>query len=197
MIAMLDDVLAPGLLLAAPPLGDPNFNKSVVVLGTHGRDGALGWVINGTAVAPVEQLLRDAGLTPDATSLPNTPSYAAQARVGGPVSPRSAWLMYERGPKWEHDSELVLSDRWAVTGDRSLVEAIARGDGPAAFRLVLGYAGWAPEQLDHEIRVGAWMPATFDDLVFATDGEELWTRAYESLIGVSPFAFTGLRPGSA
>jgi putative transcriptional regulator len=185
------------LLLAAPPLGDPNFNRSVVVLGSHGRDGSLGWVINGQQVAPVGQLLRDAGLTPEAMNLPNTPSYAASARVGGPVSPRSAWLLYERGPKWEHDSELALSDRWAVSGDRSLVESIARGEGPVTFRLVLGYAGWAPEQLDQEISVGAWMPVTFDDIVFAADDEDLWLRAYEHLIGVSPFAFTGLRPGSA
>ena len=57
-------VLAPGLLLAAPPLGDPNFSKSVVLLASHGLEGSLGWVVNGLEIAPVSQLLRDAGLQP-------------------------------------------------------------------------------------------------------------------------------------
>lgn len=192
------NVLAPGLLLAAPPLGDPNFNRSVVLLASHGGEGSLGWVLNGLAIAPVVQLLRDAGLTPDGTTLPSNESYAAKARVGGPVSPRSAWVLYRRSPKFDHAAQMVLDDEWAGTGDRTVVEAIARGEGPSRFRLILGYAGWAPTQLDEEIRAGAWLPARFEpSLLFGEDDEEMWERAYAQLVGVSPFAFTGLRPGSA
>ena len=115
---MESTVLAPGLLLAAPPLGDPNFSKSVVLLASHTSEGSLGWVVNGLEVAPVAQLLRDAGLTPDGTRLPETLSYAAKARVGGPVSPRSAWVLYRRGKAFEHDAQMVLTDEWAGTGDR-------------------------------------------------------------------------------
>ena len=181
---MASEPLAPGLLLAAPPLGDPNFNRSVVLLATHGDGGSLGWVVNGAELVTVGQLLRDAGLVAESVTLPTDGSYSLSARVGGPVSPRSAWVLYRRAPRFEHQGEIVLSGRWAATGDRSLVEAIARGDGPEAFRLILGYAGWAPGQLDEEI-------------VFQTELSEMWTRAYESLVGVSPFAFTSLKPGSA
>jgi putative transcriptional regulator len=107
-------------------------------------------------------------------------------------------VLYRRGPSWQHSGEIVVSEHWAASGDRSIIEAIARGEGPADFRMVLGYAGWAPEQLDQEIRVGAWMPASMDeDVVFGADGNEMWTQAYARLVGVSPYAFTGLRPGSA
>jgi putative transcriptional regulator len=198
MLLMQSTALAPGLLLAAPPLGDPNFSRSVVLLATHSPEGSLGWVLNGLEIAPVTRLLRVAGLTPEGINLPETASYASKARVGGPVSPRSAWLLYRREPEFDHDSQMDLGRDWAGTGDRSLVEAIARGEGPSEFRLILGYAGWAPSQLDEEIRAGAWMPVGFDPhVVFAKDESSMWERAYGELVGVSPFAFTSMKPGSA
>jgi putative transcriptional regulator len=195
---MMSEAIAPGLLLAAPPLGDPNFGRSVVLVAQHGDDGALGWVINGVPIVSVAQLLRDACLTPEGQELPDTASYRARARVGGPVSPRSAWILYRRAPRFDHDGQITLSENWAATGARDVVESIARGDGPEEFRLLLGYAGWAPNQLDQEIRAGAWMPAPIDEaLVFGEPTVELWERAYHELVGVSPFAFAGMRPGSA
>ncbi|MBI5537610.1 MAG: YqgE/AlgH family protein [Deltaproteobacteria bacterium] len=195
---MLSQALAPGLLLAAPPLGDPNFGRSVVLIAQHGELGALGWVVNGLEIVSVAQLLRDAGLTPSGTELPDTASYRGKARVGGPVSPRSAWLLFRREERFEHEGQMDLGEHWAATGARGLVEAIARGDGPDEFRLLLGYAGWAPGQLDQEISAGAWMPARLDeDLVFEGSTDRLWEDAYQQLVGVSPFAFTSMKPGSA
>jgi len=49
--------LAPGLLLAAPPLADPNFDKSVVLLASHGDEGAFGWVLNGRPLMSLSELL--------------------------------------------------------------------------------------------------------------------------------------------
>jgi putative transcriptional regulator len=195
---MLSQALAPGLLLAAPPLGDPNFGRSVVLLAQHGEEGALGWVMNGAEVVSVAQLLRDAGLTPAELELPDTDSYRASARIGGPVSPRSAWLLYTREERFEHVGQIALSERWAATGARDLIEAIARGAGPNEFRLMLGYAGWAPNQLDNEIAAGAWLPASLDEeLVFYGRKDELWQKSYEQLVGVSPLAFTGMKPDLA
>lgn len=54
--------LAPGFLVAAPPLGDPNFDRSVVLLASHGDDGAFGWVINGPWVMSLEDLITHAGV---------------------------------------------------------------------------------------------------------------------------------------
>ena len=50
--------LAPGFLVAAPPLGDPNFDRSVVLLAAHGSEGAFGWVINGREVMSMTELMQ-------------------------------------------------------------------------------------------------------------------------------------------
>ncbi|MGC4066750.1 MAG: YqgE/AlgH family protein [Polyangiaceae bacterium] len=58
--------LAPGLIVAAPPLGDPNFERSVVLLASHGPEGAFGWIINGRELMPLSELLVRAEVTTDA-----------------------------------------------------------------------------------------------------------------------------------
>lgn len=190
--------LAPGLLLAAPRLGDPNFERTVVLMGHHDSRGALGWVLNGRALVSVRQLLHDASLVPHGVSLPETPSFDAVVRVGGPVLSGSAWLVFERGegvPVYE--GEHALGGDFFATGARAAIEAIARGEGPQLFRLLLGYAGWGPGQLEGEIRVGAWLPASVDPgMLRSLDAEDLWDAAYKGM-GTSPLAFTSTRGGSA
>ncbi|MCC6644945.1 MAG: YqgE/AlgH family protein [Polyangiaceae bacterium] len=192
-------VLAPGLLLAAPRLGDPNFVKSVVLLGHHDEEGALGWVLNGKALGPVSRLLTDADLVPPGTSLPESTSYAGIVRVGGPVMPGSAWILFERPDghtPW--DPEHDLRDGHAVTGAREAVEALARGTAPARFRLILGYAGWGAGQLEGEIREGAWLPTQVDPtLLFDTPPDALWDSAYQVSLGTTPMAFTSTVRGQA
>lgn len=190
--------LAPGLLLAAPRLGDPNFERTVVLLGHHDEGGSLGWVLNGRALLPVHRILTDAELVPPGIILPSTPSYLASARVGGPVMAGSVWLVFEREPSLAaYDGEHDLGASFAATGARAAVEAVARGEGPRSFRLLLGYAGWGPGQLNDEIQRGAWLPADFDPALLDTiDSGGLWDAAYRS-IGASPFAFTSTSRGSA
>ena len=193
--------LAPGLLLAAPRLGDPNFERSVVLLAQHDGDGALGWVLNGKAIAPVERILRDADLVPVGVTLPQSGSYQQAARVGGPVVPGSAWVLFriDTAPDG-FDREHELGAGWAITGARSAVEAIGRGDGPREFSLLLGYAGWGPEQVEGEIRAGAWLPASVDDDTFShleRGADALWNAAYEKSVGTVPMAFTSNTRGTA
>ncbi|HEV8245432.1 MAG TPA: YqgE/AlgH family protein, partial [Polyangiaceae bacterium] len=74
---------------------------------------------------------------------------------------------------------------------------IAKGTGPDKALLALGYAGWAPGQLENEIRVGAWLPTDFAaTLVFDAEREQVWQLAYE-LSGTTPMAFTTRTVGSA
>jgi putative transcriptional regulator len=190
--------LAPGFLLASPQLGDPNFERTVVLLGHHDVEGALGWVINGKPLVPVRQLLRDANLVPNGVTLPETEAFSTVVRVGGPVMPGSAWLVYWRDERaisyaGEHD----LGGGVAVTGAREAVEAVARGEGPRQFRMFLGYAGWGPEQVEGEIRAGAWLPSSFDPSLIALGAEEIWAVGYKQAVGTVPMAFTGSRRGQA
>src|ERR1044071_7029532 len=85
--------LAPGLLVAAPPLGDPNFDRSVVLLAAHGPEGAFGWVINGREVMTMSELLERA----DVAVLGSAPG--GGVRIGGPVAQEQVWLVYRTEDK--------------------------------------------------------------------------------------------------
>src|SRR5438093_13581760 len=93
---MATDDLAPGLLLAAPSLRDPNFERTVVLLGKSGEEGALGWVINGRELMSVRELFASSELVPDGTSFPLLEGFSRTACVGGPVAPAAGWLVYRR-----------------------------------------------------------------------------------------------------
>lgn len=188
--------LAPGLLLAAPRLGDPNFERTVVLLARHDAQGALGWVVNGRAVGVVRELLLNAGIVPAGVKLPSSGPYALHARVGGPVSPASGWVLYRRGGE-SLPGEIDVGDELAVTGDVDALTGVVRAQ-DRDFRLLLGYAGWAPEQLEGEVKQGVWLPADVDaGLVFDGDPEALWDAAYHRTIGAAPAAFLSMRGGSA
>ncbi|RYE91597.1 MAG: YqgE/AlgH family protein [Myxococcales bacterium] len=195
---MVSTTLAPGLLLAAPRLGDRNFERTVVLMGHHDHDGALGWVLNGQPLVPVRQLLQEAALVPPGVVLPATPSFDAPACVGGPVMSGSAWLLFEREPSLpDYESAHDLGCGFAVTGARAAIEAVASGQGPRVFRLLLGYAGWGPGQLEGEIGAGGWLPASIDRSLLSTlELDRLWDTAY-SLSGTSPMAFSSPTRGSA
>src|SRR5262249_875381 len=93
---MAADDLAPGMLLAAPALNDPNFAKSGILLGRNDSDGSLGWVINGRQLTPVHELLRTSELIPAGAAVPKSTAFERRATVGGPVANNAAWLLYRR-----------------------------------------------------------------------------------------------------
>ncbi len=184
--------LAPGFLVAAPPLGDPNFDRSVVLLAAHGGDGAFGWVINGKDVMSLSELLQkvELGLVPVPLEGP--------VRVGGPVSQEQVWLVYSADDRLaEIDGQIELGTELRASASRKVLEAIASGIVPKKLMGLLGYAGWAPGQLENEIRVGAWLPTDFaSTLVFEAARERVWQLAYER-VGTTPMAFTSRTVGSA
>ena len=194
---MVIQSLAPGLLLAAPRVGDPNFLHTVVLLGLHEPEGAIGWVINGRSLGPLRRVL-DASNIPGVGELPAGRVFDRDARVGGPVEPFGGWLVYRRVPGVELDGELTVGADIGVTRHAGVLQRLARGDGPSEVLMVLGHAGWGPDQLDAEVRSGDWLPAPVDAaLVFDTVVDELWTAAYERSLGAKPGAFTSTTRGMA
>jgi putative transcriptional regulator len=188
--------LAPGLLLAAPSLHDPNFEKSVVLLGRHDGEGALGWVINGKEIAAVGELLKASELLPTRLDLPDLPGLRLLARVGGPVAPSTGWLVYRRTAT-ALPGEIEIGPDVGVSGEALAFAALAQGVGPSDFRLILGCAGWGPGQLESEIRAGAWLPAPMTaDLVFDTLNAGTWEEAYQRTMGTMPAAFSS-KPAKA
>ena len=187
---MATDDLAPGLLLAAPSLRDPNFMHSVVLLGRAGEEGALGWVVNGRELMSVRELLTSSDLVPASQSIPDTPSFASAVRVGGPVAPAAGWLIYRRLPQ-PLPGEITVGADLGVTGELAAFSALLAGRGPADFRMLLGCAGWAPGQLEAEIGAGAWLPAAVTPaLVMDAQAAFVWDEAYHLAVGTEPAAFS-------
>ncbi len=184
--------LAPGLLLAAPPLADPNFDKSVVLLASHGDEGAFGWVLNGRPLMSLSELLTRAEITEEASDVSGT------VRVGGPVSQEQVWLVYPaefRFPGIEGQFEVHTGI--VATASRAVLELIAEGNIPENLICLAGYAGWGPGQLEDEILRGSWLPTDVDSkIVFEVPPEECWQEAY-ARIGASPMAFTTRTVGLA
>lgn len=183
--------LAPGLLVSAPPLGDPNFERSVVLLAAHGPDGAFGWIINGRQLMTVAELLARTEVSSLAVDTPGV------VRLGGPVSPEQVWLIYRSDQRLpDIEGQFEVCDGVMASASRRVLEAVAAGF-PSSVLGLAGYAGWAPSQLENEIRAGAWLPTDVEaSLVFEVPSEQLWHRAYER-VGASPIAFTTRTVGSA
>jgi putative transcriptional regulator len=187
---MATDDLAPGLLLAAPSLRDPNFIHSVVLLGRAGDEGALGWVVNGRELMSVRELLVSSDLIPAGQEIPDSPSFASAVRVGGPVAPAAGWLLYRRLPE-ALPGEITVGADLGVTGELAAFSALLAGHGPADFRMLLGCAGWAPGQLEAEIGAGAWLPAAISpSLVMDAQAAFVWDEAYHLAVGTEPAAFS-------
>lgn len=185
--------LAPGLLLAAPPLGDPNFERSVVLLATHGRDGAFGWVINGKQLMTLGELLERAHVCQSAR-----PDVEGVVRIGGPVGREQVWLLYPTAQRDEESSDQVdVGFGITATSSRKVLERLAEGKAPQPIMGLAGYASWGPSQLEDEIRVGAWLPTDIEAAsLFDEDPDRMWLRAFERL-GTSAMAFTTKVVGSA
>lgn len=189
--------LAPGILIAAPPLGDPNFERSVVLLASHDEDGAFGWVLNGAELMSMSELLVRTGvLARGALILDN--SFPGVVRRGGPVLEGQVWLVYPEDQKPnELENQFRVSPGIFASASKDFLEALAGGIAVPSVLGLAGYAGWGPEQLEREISEGAWLPGAVDPgLVFHTPAADVWQRAYAQF-GVTPIAFTSKTVGLA
>jgi len=189
--------IEPGLLLAAPRMGDPNFEGTVVQLGTHEEGGSLGWTVNGADLAGAAEIVRATGLVTAGTKLPAV--FDREAQSGGPVSLESVWILYRRAAQAEPlAGSILIGDEIGVTSSIDALRVLIAGGGPSEVRLLIGYAGWGPGQLEREVSKGTWLPATADArLLFDGPPSTLWQRAYAEAIGTIPAAFVGSTRGSA
>jgi putative transcriptional regulator len=154
------------LLIAGPTLQDPNFARSVVLVGEHNDDGALGVVLNRASDTPVSEAVPD---------LAELVGHEDPVFVGGPVQP-SAVLVLAEFEEPDEASQLVVEDVGflAVDDDEPTDADLGRA------RVFAGYAGWGPGQLELELERDDWIiaPSTPED-VFDEDPGTLWSRVLE------------------
>lgn len=165
------DKLAGQLLVAAPTMEDPSFARSVIYVIAHGSDGALGVIVNQpvkkVSLSDLLQLMR----------LPPQPlDGTLPVNFGGPVEPRMGFVLHSTDVMIEQHE--LTAGGLAITTDPQMFTAIAKGQGPKKFIVVLGYAGWGPGQLEMEMQRGDWVVVPNDpELVFAPDPAQTWKRA--------------------
>jgi putative transcriptional regulator len=180
--------LAPGFLVAAPGLRDPNFAGSLVLMTGHRRDGAMGFVVNRPAPVSVAEML--ASVDDTLGGLARASAHGEQpVMVGGPVAQEQVWMLYRRGPASEDEDAIRVGSRLAVGSSRPLLESILRGADAGPVQLFVGYAGWAPLQLEQEIAHGSWVPLGFaEDLATTVPVPDRWAEAVRRL-GLDPNGF--------
>jgi putative transcriptional regulator len=175
--------LAPGFLVAAPILRDPNFAGSVVLMVEHSEQGALGFVVNRVAAASLQRVLSRLGIadTPVHNQVP--------VMIGGPVSTQTGWIVFEAKELPEQREDvLMVTDSLGVSASKQFLIDAVKGETTGRAMLVHGYAGWGPGQLEAELRQGVWIPVDLDArVIFDTAPEGRWTAAL-SVLGIHPAA---------
>jgi putative transcriptional regulator len=164
------------ILIAMPQMMDPRFARSVVYVCAHSEDeGAMGLVVNKLlASLTMDELFTHLKLEP--TSL----AASRPVHFGGPVEPGRGFVLHTAD--YREDATLMVGDGFAVTATLDILRAIGKGEGPQRSLLALGYAGWAPGQLDAEMQANGWLSVTADtDLIFDSDFEDKWQRALGKL----------------
>ena len=174
------------LLVAMPQMQDPRFARSVVYLCAHsGEAGAMGLVVNKTLDAlTIDELYTHLKIEPKRPS--NRPQ---PVHFGGPVDPGRGFVLHSAD--YREEATLGIDDAFAMTATLDILRAIGKGEGPQRSLLALGYAGWAPGQLDAEIQANGWLSVPADaELVFDQMDDGKWQRALAKL-GVSPEMLSG------
>lgn len=169
------------LLIATPAMGDPRFSHGVIYLCDHSPQGAFGLVLNRPIPGlGLKSVLRQLDI-PLAAPVPDKPVLA-----GGPVETARGFVLF-RGSDSDAPESETLADGLSLTASPAILAAIARGEGPAAWLLALGYAGWGPGQLEEEIAQNGWLTCdAADTLVFASaPGIPVWHAALHAM-GIDP-----------
>ncbi len=164
-------------LIAMPSLRDPNFFHGVTYICEHNEDGAMGLMINRPLDIDLGEVLGQMKITSTLPEVADMPIF-----LGGPVQCERGFVLHRPHGEWE--ATLKVTDEIGITSSRDILEAIARGEGPRQCLIALGYAGWAPGQLEQEMADNAWLSVPADErIIFETPCHQRWETA-AALTGV-------------
>lgn len=182
----MDGSLAGKFLIAMPGIGDPRFDRSVIVMCMHTPEAAMGLVVNKVKQEiTLGDVLEHLGV--------RAPDPVAKRPVleGGPVKPDRGYVLHS--PDFDAgEATQIVSPELSLTATRDVLEALAANNAPPAhYVLALGYAGWSAGQLESELHNNVWLVGEIErGLVFDDAHEKKWTRAIRAL-GIDPSMLTG------
>ncbi|MBX3490496.1 MAG: YqgE/AlgH family protein [Parvibaculum sp.] len=173
-----DGFLEGKMLIAMPTIGDTRFERTLIYMCVHNPDGAMGIVVNKLApnITFPDLLERLSIAMPDAAERITCP-----VLVGGPVEMGRGFVLHTQD-YFSEESTLPVDEDVGLTASVDILRAMAGGHGPRQALLALGYAGWAPGQLDAEIQSNGWLHCDPDpDLLFGLDIETKYQKALAKL----------------
>lgn len=175
------------LLIAMPVMEDERFARSVIYVCAHSSEGAMGIIVNrpaGSIDFPELLVQLDIIKKTDQIKLPEN-AESMKVLKGGPVETGRGFVLHS-SDFFIEDATLPIDEGICLTATVDILRAIAKGGGPKHAILALGYAGWAPGQLETEIQDNGWLHCAADeDLIFGSDIEEKYLRALRK-IGIHP-----------
>jgi putative transcriptional regulator len=159
------------MLIAMPAMSDERFARTVIYVCAHSTEGAMGIIVNQPAQnIKFPDLLVQLEVIP-ATERIQLPTQAEDVKVlkGGPVETGRGFVLHS-ADFFIENSTLPIDEGICLTATLDILKAIARGNGPVNAILALGYAGWAPGQLEEEIQQNGWLHCDADpELIFGSD----------------------------
>ena len=171
-------------LIAMPGMGDPRFEKTLIFICAHSKDGAMGFIVNRSIDQPstkdffsqLEIVTEDELKSIPEETLPKT------LQTGGPVEPGRGFVLHSRD--YRSDASMVVHDGVCLTATLEILRAIATGKGPEKKIIALGYSGWASGQLEEEISANGWLtcPAS-PEIIFDKNLGDKYERSL-ALMGI-------------
>src|SRR4051794_21541200 len=171
------------MLIAMPAMGDERFSRSLIYVCAHSSEGAMGIVVNQPAAnIKFPDLLVQLDVIP-AAELIQLPRKAGTVKVlkGGPVETGRGFVLHS-ADFFIENSTLPIDNGICLTATLDILKAIAHGKGPQSAVLALGYAGWAPGQLENEITQNGWLNCDADpELIFGQDVGSKYEKAMRKI----------------
>jgi len=164
-------------LIAMPAMSDPHFAKTLTFICEHNDQGALGVVVNRPIDLTLHALLEQIEITPTSDA-----AKSILVHYGGPVQMDRGFVLHSPVGTWQ--STLAVGDHIGLTTSKDILQAAARGEGPSQMLVTLGYAGWAPGQLEYEMAQNAWLTVEADArILFDTPAERRYDASLK-LLGI-------------
>ncbi|MGB8069363.1 MAG: YqgE/AlgH family protein [Pseudolabrys sp.] len=171
------------MLIAMPAMNDERFSRAVIYVCAHSTEGAMGIIVNHPASnIKFPDLLVQLEVIPASERI-QLPTRAEEVKVlkGGPVETGRGFVLHS-ADFFIENSTLPIDEGICLTATLDILKAIARGNGPASAILALGYAGWAPGQLEQEIQQNGWLHCAADpELIFGKDTGTKYQKALRKI----------------
>ncbi|HKJ50980.1 MAG TPA: YqgE/AlgH family protein [Gammaproteobacteria bacterium] len=162
-------------LIATPAIKDPIFASSLVYMCEHSENGSMGLVVNHETSQILDDIFSQLNIECDDEGIKNQPVY-----IGGPVQLEQGFVLHSGEGSWQNSVE--VSNGIHLTSSLDILQAIANGQGPEDYLVILGFSGWASGQLESELQQNSWLTSTCNpDLLFHQKPEDKWQVAFDSL----------------